>query len=381
MCARIARMKYIICHVTTVHEADDVRIFYKECLSLSKIKNYKVIICAPGSIPVSSNVVHHKIPKASSYRPLRFFNSQLIAVRLVTKVKASIWHIHDPELLPLAVLLILMKRRVIWDSHEDYFSQFDSSINYRKYIPSFLRPIVKLMVNFLLRFIDKKASGIIGATESIAKKYKNNNIAIVGNQVVLNDFSLCKPKYTNKTVIYIGQPSPDQCYREVVKAISKVPNLSLVLACRDISNSEKEFSAKILGHRFHYLGWLNREELSSAISDSVVGLVTYSYNSNHQDNQPNKFYEFCAAGLPILATPTKFNNDLVKNSKAGVISSGYDSKAIEEALVDITKSKIRWHGYSQSGKNWVYENGSWAKSEQSLLKLYSKVLIGAEMID
>jgi len=367
-------VRYTICHLTTVHQADDVRIFYKECLSLSRMENYKVIICASGNIPTYENIVHYEISKARSFRPLRLILSNLIALKLLTKIKADIWHIHDPELLPVAALLIFFNHNVIWDSHEDYFFQFKSNINYRIYIPKIFRPIVKLIVFSLLNYIDKNAAGIIGATNIIAKKYTNSNVEIVGNEAVLSEFTLCTPKFKSKTVIYIGQPSSSQCYREVVNAISKVPDLKLIVACKEFRESEMNYSLEVLSQRFEYLGWLDRIELSEAISNSSIGLVTYSNNLNHQDNQPNKFFEFCAAGLPILATPTKFNENLIKNSKAGILARGFDSEAIELALLEITSSEQYWLKYSRSGKNWVKINGDWAKSESALFRLYSKAI-------
>jgi glycosyltransferase involved in cell wall biosynthesis len=365
---------YTICHLTTVHQADDVRIFYKECLSLSRMENYKVMICAAGNIPSYENIVHYKIAKARSFRPLRFIVSNMVVLKLLTKVKADIWHIHDPELLPVAALLIFFNHKVIWDSHEDYFFQFKSNKNYRNYIPKILYPIVKQIFFLFLNYIDKNAAGIIGATNIIAKRYSNRNVEIVGNEAVLSEFSLCTPKFKNKTVIYIGQPSSNQCYEEVVKAVSKVPDLRLTVACREFRESDMRFSLEFLSQRFEYLGWLDRSKLSKAISNSTIGLVTYSNNLNHQDNQPNKFYEFCASGLPIVATPTKSNSDLINDSKAGILAQGFDSEAIAQALFEITSSEQNWLNYSQLGKNWVTKNGNWIKSEIALHRVYSNAL-------
>ena len=370
----VMSMDYTICHLTTVHQADDVRIFYRECLSLAKIRNYKVIICAPGKIPVESNVIHHKIANTLAFRPARVIMSQINALRVVGKIKADVWHIHDPELLPIAALLILLNRRIIWDAHEDYYRQFDSTINYRKYLPTLLRPFVKLTVKLFLDYIDRRAVGIIGATKSIAKKYKNNNVIVVGNEVVLTNFNSCQPNYKNKNILFIGQASSSQCYREVVKAISMIPDLKLIVACRNIDEIEMKYAFEMLQNRFSYLGWLNRKELAFAFSSSVVGLVTYENNPNHQDNRPNKFFEFCAAGLPIVATPTKFNINLIKDSGSGLISKDFRSRSLKLALEEIVSSEKVWSNCSEAGRKWVKKNGDWSISERSLLNLYSKVL-------
>jgi glycosyltransferase involved in cell wall biosynthesis len=367
-------MEYIICHLTTAHNADDVRIFYKECLSLSNIANYKVIICAPGSIPSNNKVIHYRISKAKSFRLIRFIHSQFITLKVIFKIKPNVWHIHDPELLPVASLLVLMKQKVVWDSHEDYYKQFSSSVNYRTYIPSFFQPIIRFFVTQLLNYIDQKAVGIVCATESIAEKYQNKNTIIVGNEAILRDFGSCRPNFKNKSVLFIGQPSSSHCYMEIVEAVANIPELKLVVACKKFDKSLIDFSVKILENRFEYVGWLDRKNLSRAISDSSIGLLTYKNHPNHQDNKPNKFYEFCAAGLPILATPTIFNNDLINKSMSGVLSRGFDSKSLELGLLELISSEQNWTTYSTAAKRWVEENGSWSKSELVLLDLYGKIL-------
>jgi len=367
-------MKHTICHLTTAHNADDVRIFYKECLSLSKIADYKVIICAPGSIPSGNKVIHYRISKAPPFRLIRFIHSQIISLKVIFKIQSDVWHIHDPELLPIASLLVLMKQRVVWDSHEDYFKQFSSSVNYRTYIPNYLQPIIRFIVTQLLNYIDRKAIGIVCATASIAGKYQNKNTIIVGNEAILSDFGLCEPNFKNMSVLFIGQPSSSHCYMEVVEAVSNVPELKLVVACKNFDKSLIDYSIKTLGHRFKYVGWLDRKNLSVAISESSIGLLTYKNHPNHQDNKPNKFYEFCAAGLPILATPTIFNDYLINKSMSGVLSKAFDSKSLELGLIELILSEQNWIKYSISAKNWVQENGSWSKSELALLDLYQKIL-------
>ena len=38
-----------VCHVTNVHESDDLRIFDKECISLAKNKDMKIYLIARAS--------------------------------------------------------------------------------------------------------------------------------------------------------------------------------------------------------------------------------------------------------------------------------------------------------------------------------------------
>lgn len=367
-------MKKTICHLTTVHPADDINIFYKACMSLVKKTNYNIVLCAPGSIPENSGVAHYKLSNPSNIRLVRFIKSQAIGLKVIIKIRADIWHIHDPELLPTAILLIFLRRKVVWDSHEDYFRQFDSKSYYRDYIPRIIRPILRSLVYSLLNFVDRNTSGVICATEGISRKYTNKNIAIVGNQVNLQEFVFCHPLFSNRNVLYTGQPGPNQCFRQVVEAISQIPNLKLVVACRSFDPTELAYAEEILGDNFDYLGWLSRGDLISAISDSVVGLVTYDGSVNHIDNEPNKFFEFCAGGLPILATPTVSNKNLIGKSKSGILAAGFSSELIKSALSELISSEQNWITHSKSAKNWVQNYGNWSKSESALLDLYRKIL-------
>ena len=45
-----------VCHVTSVHESDDLRIFDKECISLAKNKDMKVYLVARGESRIEQGV-------------------------------------------------------------------------------------------------------------------------------------------------------------------------------------------------------------------------------------------------------------------------------------------------------------------------------------
>jgi hypothetical protein len=68
------------------------------------------------------------------------------------------------------------------------------------------------------------------------------------------------------------------------------------------------------------------------------------------------------------------NHTLINDSKAGILAQGFNSEAIELALLEITSSEQNWLNYSQSGKAWVKKNGDWIKSERALHRLYSNAL-------
>ena len=94
-----------VCHVTSVHPADDIRILHKECVSLSNA-GYEVYLVAP---EVSNQLKNGIQIIGVLNKPVSRFHRILFYIRYVYKkalwVNADIYHLHDPELLLYALLL------------------------------------------------------------------------------------------------------------------------------------------------------------------------------------------------------------------------------------------------------------------------------------
>src|SRR6185503_14048106 len=101
-------MKKIVCHVTSIHPANDIRIFHKECVSLAE-SGYEVHLVAQGSLPPdATKVIHHVfIVKIKKFRLFKMMIRSWRAYALAKSIPATVFHIHDPELLPYGLLLKL----------------------------------------------------------------------------------------------------------------------------------------------------------------------------------------------------------------------------------------------------------------------------------
>src|SRR5690625_1044004 len=108
-----------VVHITTVHHPYDPRIFHKECQSLQKA-GYDVTLIAQGNGNANGSKVdsinHIRLKKYTS-RIKRMFLGTFDAYRKAKKLKASIYHFHDPELLLVGWLLKNKSNTVIYDIH------------------------------------------------------------------------------------------------------------------------------------------------------------------------------------------------------------------------------------------------------------------------
>jgi len=363
---------YVVCHLTTAHKASDVRIFERECKSITDKTNYGVILIAHGKMPSYDGILHVPLGEIPKSRIGRLVKSQIVSIRSLFKIKPDLWHIHDPELLLFGCLLVLLNKKVIWDAHEDYYLQFKQSDEHRTYIPKYLRTGIRKVIFGLLTFLDKNATAVISATDSINDTYQNKNKLVVGNEARIEDFELCNPQYANNRVLFTGAADQTQCFLEVVRAISNIDNLVLTIAGIKPSPKDWAFAKDQLGNRLVHLGWLNRLELSEAISKSKMGLLTYSDHETNRTNSPNKRFEFSAGGLPCVATPTKSNQNWVEDSSGAILADGFTVEDITKALNLLNDSELVWQKTSTSSREWCREFGSWANSEARLLNSYKK---------
>ena len=105
--------KFKVCHITSAHPDGDVRIFHKECVSLAE-EGYDVSLVIPNTesrIDKGVNIVSFIYEPSS--RISRFTKSVNLAYKKAIEVNADIYHLHDPELLRIAVKLKKKGKKVI----------------------------------------------------------------------------------------------------------------------------------------------------------------------------------------------------------------------------------------------------------------------------
>ena len=113
-----ARRPVTVCHVTVAHDAWDARIFHKECATLAAA-GYRVVLVAPhGRREIRDGVAIEPLRSPRS-RLDRLLGLQARAAVAAARQRAALYHVHDPELIPLALLArVLWRKRVVFDMHE-----------------------------------------------------------------------------------------------------------------------------------------------------------------------------------------------------------------------------------------------------------------------
>lgn len=95
---------------------------------------------------------------------------------------------------------------------------------------------------------------------------------------------------------------------------------------------EAEVRALAGWSRVDFHGWVGREDVREILSRVRAGLVLFHPMPNHVRAQPNKLFEYMAAGLPVIASDFPLWREIVEGAGCGLLVDPKDPQAIAEAM-------------------------------------------------
>ena len=126
-----------VVHITTVHSPFDNRIFHRECKTLLAA-GYDVSLVAAHERDETVDGIRICSFRRPDGRLARMTLGVWRALRVAMRQGSRIYHFHDPEFIPAALVLWVMGKRVIYDIHEDN----STALLEREYLPRALRSII-----------------------------------------------------------------------------------------------------------------------------------------------------------------------------------------------------------------------------------------------
>lgn len=372
-------MKDKIIHITSVHQRYDTRIFIKECQS-SANNGYTVsLVVADGKgDEENSGVRIYDVGKLSG-RMNRILKTTKNAYQKALILDADIYHLHDPELIPIGLKLLKQGKKVIFDAHEDLPKQVLS----KPYLKSWQRKPLSWLIGKYEAYALSKFSGIVCATPSIYKKFSaiNKNITVnVNNFPVLGELGDIDEtvdwEKKKHQVCYVGGVTKIRGIEQVVQAmgLSNKAQLQLVGSFSETSVYDKikmEFGWSNVVER----GFLDRQAVKKVMKESVAGIVTFLPAPNHIDAQPNKMFEYMSAGLPIITSDFPLWKDIVDGNQCGIYVDPMNPKAIADAIDYVVTHPKEAQKMGENGRKAVLEKYNWDIEENKLLLFYKRVVI------
>lgn len=360
--------------MTSVHPATDQRIFRKECRSLARA-GLKVTIVGPHPKDTVEELVQIKSVPRDKPRIARMTRTVWRVYQEARKLDADIYHFHDPELIPAALLLRCRGKNVIYDIHEDV----PKDVMFKPYLPQWSKHFIGRLVERIEEAACKHFSAIVCVTPQLTDRLKpaNPKTVTVFNYPYAEELINESPvpwNSRNLAAIYVGSITPQRGIAEMVQAMSYLSG-SLGATLEIAGDAIPEDIKKLPGwSRVRYHGGLDQPSTYRLLQNARIGLVCEHPIPTFLEAIPVKIFEYMAAGLAVIASDFPFWRKMLSDVKCALYVDPTDAKGIAQAIEYLLTNPSGAEEMGRRGQAAVIKQFNWNSQARKLLDLYSSLV-------
>ncbi len=372
-------------HIDLQPFTNDTRVI-KECQSLINKLGMEIHVMAlhkegllQEEIMTGINVRRFKFKSLIRTLPLKFLDCYMQMVAYGKKVSPDIVHAHDVEALPIAIAVAKHANiPLVYDAHEyetERTGLRKGSLKHRVY-------------SFIEKRYIYRANAVITVSNSIAEEYvKLYGIAkptlLFNCPAKLGTINNKSSQYRqlfdipedHMIFVYEGSFGPGRGIRLLLEAFARINNPKVDLIIMGLGLLEEEIVKYANAHaNIHFKSLVPQDETIAWISGADIGLsIIEPVSLSYEMSLPNKFFEYCFAGLPVLASNGIEMGPVIDEYLIGwkidEITVDGIIKAIEKCVIE----KERINDFRNNLPRFI-DDFNWEKQEEKLILMYDRLL-------
>lgn len=376
-----------VCIFSSVHDALDNRVFYREARSLRRDGHDVTLIAVHPESVVKEGIRIIGLPEVPRWQRPKLWGE---VIQRAAGLDADVYHFHDPELLIVApIIRALTGSPTIYDCHEVY-ADF---IRVKDYMSPFLRYPVAEIFRILEPLLARLQSALIFSDNAIAKSFESVNVP---KQTLFNfpaRFLIENGKRATTelddrppTIIHLGGHERNRGTRLMIDAFAKVrrhvPKAQLRLVGHYVPESlEDEVRTHIrekgLAEAVTIEGRVPFENIGDYLTEASVGWVPWQPYVKNDLNIPTKLFEYMAYALPIVSSRLQSTEPFVSDEENGFLVDAASPQAHADAHEYLLTHPDRAQSMGNRGQHLVDTRYNWDRMEERLLGLYDELLSDA----
>ncbi len=374
-----------VCHLASKHKMNDMRIFEKECKSLAKA-GFDVTLIGFGDTAKTEVIdgvrcISLFYPIKNNLELLRKRNKMSLETALT--VDADIYHLHEPELLPVGMKLKRAGKIVIFDSHEYYGWQLRDNIHKIKVIktPAFL---MKVFGNLYMRYekhVCMKIDGVVQVCTMNGVDYFDHRCQktlFIRNLPSLSDYTRKTPiDYSQgPAVAMIGGITKERGITQLIEAAYQAKAKLLLAGAFSPKTYETELKESPAYACVDYKGFLDKKGMVALLEEANIGASTLLNVGQYDkiDTLPTKVYDYMSMQLPVVISNTDFAQKMNEKYHFAICIDPEKPEDIADAIKWLKEHPEQAYEMGNNGRKAIEEEFNWEKESEKLVDFYKNLL-------
>lgn len=366
-------------HLTTVHHPQDPRIFHKQCKTL-RDAGYRVhLVAQRHTSAIIDGIAVDALPQV--HQRYARAGLQVSLFKRAYALRADVYHIHDPELIPLLWLLKhTTGAAVIYDMHEDYSARGGIE-----------GAVLRGLEKWCFRWVDHVVVAEDGYNDCIPEEVPHTYVlnytrfAPATRSCKVSLAEIQKTEVSRELrLLYTGVASRTRGLDTMLETIRilRTENIKAHLQISGICNIREDrryAEAFVINYNLEdavrFNGWkeyLAIRRMASSYENSDVGLCLMEPHANYMKSIPTKFYEYLAYGLPILCSDFPLWRKFVEKHKCGAVVPAGDAQAAAKVLRRWQRNPHSYERYAHAARR-AAPQFQWERMGDRLVALYDQI--------